>query len=889
MHLENDIRVGVMPRGIARAATILFCSLVGAGCEAPPPAPPASTTESGPADIRDAQDPLATIAALQGFIDSEPDLLPATYEIDDFYVSPKISEFNNGTFDFRAARLASASLAMEAFTHGLKVRAIPAEMVMKEVALFQDSGFIKCRGTVSRDTPLVARAGSDGQPVLELEVKVAIKDITEAVPSLEYSPFARGLGFLIKNAHPGERPLTYRAAVAISPLGDHFQIESHNMAGSPLTAAALKEIIRRNVMVMFSLKAVASMKQAGVMAMTGHRDTRHFTTEARAANKKAESRKLLGDAAESLRNATKGFLTAIPPRLAATRIYVSLSPEISTQIRHCAVDPCVFHAVTEAWSRRACRVRTQPGYSARELAQEAGAVLREFGVASVLCDLAISPAIESYSPDRVRLTVKYDVVSVGSQRPPASASWVAAAAWAALPGPGELELEFPAKQVGADSWRLGHALPAGTVFGRIEPVLAWGEPADILSIPAITNAASSAIATKLAGRCAESLDELLGSPVASRIEKKGTIFGGIACLPEIAPQEDGIDLSLLRQIAGETATGDYWIEVLPQASELQRAGIVESLEKLLPTLKPRKWKSRLNERLVAEPAFLSESHVALDFGGESPRVTVERTAFDESGLRLLERIQQLAVDCVRLINEAATGSDDSETIERTWNTLVAAVRATMGHKPEDPMKAIQLLQSLGDAKKSVVAREFAFLVGRQAAETALSGGGRDEVLLVAKALFQEGLSEQDLFPGSAAFAECLVQLGEPERGVAILETVLKQPAEESNLQDILRAGVVYSRILLNRGESYRAKGVLEDSIDAYRAVRGAHALLPVSLLKELSVAGPGGPLRALSEDIASDVRLTMFLTHGELSPEAAVSESPRPTTTATPDPVEESD
>lgn len=817
---------------------------------------------------------------LKAALDAQQDLLPPTFELAELYVSPHVAKFIDGTFDFALARSTAARFAMDAFSHDHEVGAIPAALLEKELKAFSECGYLRCSALVSRDEPLRAVKGPDGHAAVELSVSVVLKGVQDAVPSPKNSPFAKTLSSLVCDSHGPDSPLKYRTSISVSPQGDRFLIESHSMDGKELTTDNLKQIVQRNVMTLLSLEAVALSKTAATRVLfpreeqprpktaSGASHERELAEDREGAEGFTEDRNSAKRAANSLRMIVDGLVAAVPEQLVGIKVHVALSRTARDQLRHGVLDVEFFNALGEVWQLDACRRRSERDYSSQDLATDAAAVIREFGVASVTCDLQIGKPEQTRSRAPVRIPVRYRIKSVDATKPSANSTWIAAATWAAIPGDGTLTLEFPVEEKQPGEWRFGFLLPTGTVFERDKPVMAWGEPVDVLSPMGISLAANRAVGEAVAAACERSLADVLAANPVDRIRQRGVLFGDAQCLPDAAPREQGIDLLVLSQIAEQVEAGSYWEKMLPAASPADRERVIGMLKRLPPVLKPRAWRSDRNERLVARPVFLSNSQVVMDRGEGNPRLPVERKAFDEDGDRLLGRIQGIAVDCVTTLNEVASsaGGVPLDQLDAVWNAVSEAAsgmqakaagdsdwkaltgvaeRCRMGEKNDSPVPVVMAIERVASQAAVVAlldrptAADLASLEAAFGNATAFSAG-----------------------PGLVVHAEALVASGKRSRGLEVLQKMMKESRSGEDRIEFYRAASLMGRVLLAEKKPEEALQSLQTAISIFKASRGDHTVPDPTLLRDFAVACMATGKNEAGEEALQLSRRALILTYG---------------------------
>jgi len=813
--------------------------------------------------------PEEDFTALETYLDGSDEILPATYEVQNVFVSHLVSKFHDGSFNFDLASASDSRFATESILLSTKVGGSYEERFAKENELWQSHGFLKCKARVERNERPRAVFAGDGRPAVQISVNVILTDVTDAVPSLTSSPFTRTLGYLMRAAHTEEKPLQYTATIVVAQEAGRFVVASHGSEGQELTPEALQAIVLRNVMTTLSLELVSVTKKAAGMVLfpKGERITLETLQGFDRHRKQAEEMRVAKQARDSLQSATKSLVDAIPAHANGVKIHVAFTPEVRDQLRHNALDVELFDAVAHLWELRAAAVRSRPGYSAKQLAEEAAAIVQEFGVITVICDLEIGRPLIRADANCVLFPVKYLVTSVDQARPRATASWIVAATWAALPRQGEVRLEFPVEARDKSELRIGHQLPVGGLLDRGAPALAWGAPADILSPQSVLNAATRAVAEAIAVGCHQTAQEAIDMSPADRIQRRSSLFGGIECLPEASPQEDGVDLAVLAKIAEEVLSGTFWEKRLPGVAEVDQEAVASLVKKLLAVLKPRKWTSKINERIMASPVFLSDTHVMFDLGEGQQRLGVARDVINENGSRLLDRIQQIAVECVGAINDAARSRDgvQPEQAEAAWQAASEATRSVVsGNRAESEEGVSNLAAVFGSLASDFVTESVRSNVARCAAavfELTPSRGDDNKKLLQAFLAHQsDGHSIQS---GVVAYAEMLLATGDKKQCRELVERAVDCHPKPNQLCDYGRVAWMLGSVLMADGNSSESLEWLQKAYDAFAESRGAAALPPAALAQELGAALVATGQSRAGKQVLKESRRVLLLTYGE--------------------------
>lgn len=839
---------------------------------------PARPTEATQLQAPTEQD----LSALQAYLDGHDGLLPATYTAKDIFVSHLVSKINDGSFDFDLARVSDAGFGMDAFSLSRKVGGSYEEILLKEVRLWDSYGFLKCKARVERNEIPRAVLASDGRTAVEISVNVILTDVVDAVPSLKNSAFSRTLGYLMRSARTAEKPLSYTATIVVEQESGRFVVASHGSEGQELSSEALQAVIRRNVMTLLSVEVGGLIKKAALMVSfpEGERITlerlQNFDRDRKQAEEKAERERLHAgemraakQTRDSLGAATRTLADAIPSRAAGVQVHVALTREVRDQLRHNALDIELFDAAAHSWELQAAAVRSRPGYSAKQLAKDAAAMIQEFGVATVVCDMEIARPLISPAGDRIQFTVNYRLVSVVSVRPRISAFWVAAATWAALPKKGTVIFDFQAKSDASAAWRIGYALPVGGLLGQSEPALAWGEPIDVLSPQSVLNAANRAVAESLAVDCERALQKTIALSPAERIERTSSLFGGIECLPEAAPKEDGIDLAVLAGIAHEVDSGAFWERRLPGVAAADQGSVGDVLKKLSAVLKPKKWTSKVNERIMASPVYLSDTHVMFDLGSGQQRIGVARDALNDNGAGMLDRIEQIAVDCVVKLNDAARSRDgvQPEQAEAAWQSISKAVRCLVAGDKGESQEAVSglagVFASLESKPAAELVRGHLARCAAAAVELDADSSGGEASRRVLQPFLASEIDASSVRTGVVARAEMLLALNDITRCREVCEKAVACDPTSSQLCDYGRITWSLGSALMADGKVPQAVKWLQAANDAFVESRGEESLPSAELLQELGTSLTAIGKAEEGEQALKTSRRVLLLTYGE--------------------------
>lgn len=277
--------------------------------------------------------------------------------------------------------------------------------------------------------------------------------------------------------------------------------------------------------------------------------------------------------------------------------------------------------------------RSKPGYSARALSDEVSDFLLQHGVMRAKCDITFQWSSTSRPVDDVTMSGSYRVVAIRDAFPPCDSSWVAEAAWHAVPREGRFSLTVPARLVSGTSTKAVDVL----VAEHVESLLAR----DIES----------------------KLHDLLAMDGATRFASRHTVYGTSDCTPEVCPNEDGIDALAILRVAQTMQDEKHLPECVAGATAEDKEQIVSLARMLCGMMLPRDWNSVVRERLRARPIFISKTTVVLQLATEKKEFTVNRNAFTDESDAVLSRFETRAMEFVSKLNAArltAAGVDAAD-------------------------------------------------------------------------------------------------------------------------------------------------------------------------------------------------------------------------------------
>jgi hypothetical protein len=334
-------------------------------------------------------------------------------------------------------------------------------------------------------------------------------------------------------------------------------------------------------------------------------------------------------------------------------VHVALSPTLRDRLRDSRQDMPRLRDHAEAFALRTHAVRREPGYSVRRLSGEVFDFLLKNGVMVANCDIRFEfPQLAAWGGE-VPITGSFRLVSVREAIPAFDTSWVAEAAWCAVPKEG----------------RFFFKSPVGSRHGS--------------SMNEIDDAVVAHVGELLAKNIEGELHKLVTSDGTLRFQSRGAAYGIGECALEACPREDGVDTLSVLRVAQRIRDHDHLPDFLAEVPEQDRDDIVDVARRVCGVMQPKEWKSVMRERLNARPVFLSKTTVVLELASGGRRLTVNRNAFRNESEQILARIEGLAVELVAKINAAsltAAGIDAADA--KSGVLLFDAECAKCGYKGE---------------------------------------------------------------------------------------------------------------------------------------------------------------------------------------------------------------
>jgi hypothetical protein len=319
-------------------------------------------------------------------------------------------------------------------------------------------------------------------------------------------------------------------------------------------------------------------------------------------------------------------------------------------------------------------VRTEPGYSARTLAETFLGCILEHGAAQVSCDFEIGAPGAAPDDAAVEIPVTYKLSALADATPAATASWVAEAAWQAIPKEGSFTIRVPTRSQAGLGWQF-----ARLKSPRAEPAAGdWRSANEVFSPQAIRSLAVAEAAVALAAGIEPTLMELVNTDGLTRLQKRKAVYGVGMCALEIAPQEDGVDTLAILSAAQQLRDGRHLPRHLVDGPADDREAVIDLARKVCGMMSPKMWKSTQREQLDARPVFISKAAVVLELPPRSTRLPpVSRNAFTDEGEQLLGRMEQVMGELVARLNASALRASGVEPreVEARWQNIVAGRNA----------------------------------------------------------------------------------------------------------------------------------------------------------------------------------------------------------------------
>jgi hypothetical protein len=619
------------------------------------------------------------------------DLLPDNYKFnieDGLYASIHIKEIKDGTFDFDAANAASLSFGLEAIQLTQRPGFSLAEVIAKEVEVFQKHGYFLYEGTIESMQPLhVIESSSPEFFKVVLGVKVALGETLTTIPDERGGWFVAWLKSMMSGSG-----FEYSARIDVANEDGRLIIKSHELEGEELSPDTIRRIIRRNVSTLASMKMMGLIKPAAAKALNGERPNRRNDGDNRGGAPGGESlagrAKSVARADQSIPSIENGefrakveaMLASLPKRFPERQILVASSAMGTHRIASQSRASDLLSAVERSWILYSCRTRCKKNYSVKSLAAESAEHISTAGVAALLVDLSVEPSVLPFVLKRgrdveaIQLRTEFAVLHLSTCVPFVPPSWLAEAAWGGLPQTGEITINIPVMadpngDIMCDAAAVAHE------GGGQRPAF-WVAAGDVLNEETLAWLIGLKVGFALGEGCRARVGEALSADADSRIWELGRLYGSEVCLPEAAVQEDGIDLAVLEGIRNRIDRDEYWGAGAPESTALSLAEAKEDLTKLAGLRKPRSWKNTKGGQVVAHPRFLDASVVVFDESADSElagragrrdfvlgmwsSLREERRLIDVAGRRSLDRMQQLALSAVGAINRGgaqAVGGD----------------------------------------------------------------------------------------------------------------------------------------------------------------------------------------------------------------------------------------
>jgi len=350
-------------------------------------------------------------------------------------------------------------------------------------------------------------------------------------------------------------------------------------------------------------------------------------------------------------------------------VVVSPSQTLTGVARQAATAFAAAKEVGDACTLYSHVVRSQPGYSVRELSDTFLNCILTHGAAQLSCDFEIGHPGAASDDTAVEIPVTYTVSALSDATPGESSSWVAEAAWQAIPKEGSFTIRVPARAEVDGSWKF-----ARLKSPRAEPTAGdWRTAGEVFSAQAIRSLALAEAAVALATEIEPTLRKLVNKDGLKRFEERRAVYGIGVCALEVAPQEDGIDTLAVLSAAQQLRDGKHLPRHLVDGPVEEREEVVDLARKVCGMMSPKTWKSTQREQLQARPVFISKTSVVLELAPRSQRLPVSRNAFTEEGEQLLARMEQVMGELVARLNASAlreSGLEPAE-VEARWRKAAA--------------------------------------------------------------------------------------------------------------------------------------------------------------------------------------------------------------------------
>jgi len=247
--------------------------------------------------------------------------------------------------------------------------------------------------------------------------------------------------------------------------------------------------------------------------------------------------------------------------------------------------------------------------------------------------------------DEVSVAGSFKLAAIRDVSVPDESSWVVQAGWQTVPRQGEFGFRLPKTAENTEPAQMNDA-----VRSHVESVL------------------SNSIESEL--------HRLLESNVLKRFESRKAVYGYGDCIPEAAPQEDGIDCLAVLGLAQQFRDRKYPPAFLSEEPD-DWANIVSLARKICGLMLPKEWRSVLRERLKARPVLLSKKLVVLELATGGKPLAINRNAFTEEGEKRLVRMEDVMVEFLARVNGA---------------------KASAAKRPKDPVKGVDPWAIPADSK-----------------------------------------------------------------------------------------------------------------------------------------------------------------------------------------------
>lgn len=366
------------------------------------------------------------------------------------------------------------------------------------------------------------------------------------------------------------------------------------------------------------------------------------------------------------------------------------SAEISTMVnrrtagRHddAESDREALTALHETWQLHAHAFRSIPGYSARALASEAAELILEFGFLVADCEITLNKPFASTEDSVVKIPANYAIRELKAAHPVSQSSWVAEAAWESIPTAGSFLIDIPARRDSTDSWSFAEYPEPVPDRGGKGNAQNWIDAKAAFSNPQIKARAIDALATALTQGIALAIRDLLDSDGATRLAKRGAVYGTGPSPLEACAREDGIDMVRILNAALAVQDVNDLPPPLNNASDDSKNAAVSLASRIRGMMQPKDWWSTQRERLNARPLFISRSTTLLEVAkptarrtvgkrlAAGARVPVTRNAFADKSEQLLGRLEETAEEFVSHLNAMVLESSklDPEEVNKAWTT-----------------------------------------------------------------------------------------------------------------------------------------------------------------------------------------------------------------------------